>query len=198
MNSDICQFMQKLQSIIERKSVSEVKDFLLSQIMSLANKLSQLEADLEKMKSALEAKDDLIEEYQSVIKESTIKINQLQSYNVKLIKDNQRHDSETETDSLLMALSDIKDEVEQIEDNYNEAINEKANQIDLLNAQINSILLEKNELIQTINDYHVVSEKEKEELNMKIEGLIKEIEHIKGISQGGNVEANYHLNNYNY
>lgn len=198
MNSDICQFMQKLQSIIERKTVSEVKDFLLSQIMSLANKLSQLEADLEKMKSALEAKDDLIEEYQSVIKESTIKINQLQSYNVKLIKDNQRHDSETETDSLLMALSDIKDEVEQIEDNYNEAINEKANQIDLLNAQINSILLEKNELIQTINDYHVVSEKEKEELNMKIEGLIKEIEHIKGIRQGGNVEANYHLNNYNY
>lgn len=196
MNSDICQFMQKLQSIIERKSVSKVKDFLLSQIMSLANKLSQLEADLEKMKSALEAKDDLIEEYQSVIKESTIKINQLQAYNVKLIKDNQRHD--TETDSLLMALSDIKDEVEQIEDNYNEVINEKANQINLLNAQINSILLEKNELIQTINEYHVVSEKEKEELNMKIDGLIKEIEYIKGIRQGGNVEASYHLNNYNY
>lgn len=196
MNSDIYQFMQKIQAIIETKSANETRDFLLSQILSLANKLSQFESDYEKMKLALEAKDDLIEQYQSVIKESTNKFNQLELYNVKLMKDKQRRDSETDT--LLISLSDIRDEIEEIESNYNGVINEKVSQISFMTEQINSIVLEKNELIRTINDYHVVSEKEKEELTMKIDRLIKEIEYIKCRRTENEEEMSHNLNSYKY
>lgn len=159
----------------------------------VSNINNDLYAENIKLKEIISSKNNLIKEFQEVIKLSTKKIKQMQTINERLTNKQQNNLDENE---LLESLNEIKQEVEEIEYNYENKLKDTNLIIDQLQKDVDQLKKDKNDLITMFNDYNDKNEKEKQALYNTIKSLRKQIFFLTNSETENNIKSFEDENNY--
>lgn len=138
-----------------------------------------------KLKEIISSKNKLIKEFQEVIQLSTIKIKQMQKINEMLTN---KQSNKLDENELLESLNEIKQEVEEIENNYENKLKDTNIIIDQLQKDVEQLRKDKNDLMNMFNDYNDKNEKEKQALYNTIKSLRKQIFFLTNSHNENNIQ----------
>ena len=182
---------RQLQMASTQADIAEIKESIFEEFTTVANQLSQLTeqnqcllSENEDLKISLNKKNELIEQFQNVINESTGKIKTMQIL-IENLKQELKNKEDVETmndkmkeDNLLLSqnLKDIKEQINEIEQAYSDTMASKENEINQLKQQLKIEKEEKEEIIKNKEQSTKNIIEDNEKLQAQVNCLLKEKE----------------------
>ena len=99
-----------------------------------------------------------------------------------------KQSNKLDENELLESLNEIKQEVEEIENNYENKLKDTNIVIDQLQKDVEQLRKDKNDLMNMFNDYNDKNEKEKQALYNTIKSLRKQISFLTNSHNNNNIQ----------
>lgn len=182
---------RQIESATNQSDINEIKGSIYGEltsinasIIALTEQNKYLQQENTELKMALDKKNNLIEQFQEIARISNEKFKRMSDINDGLKKELENAyktirmnvNIKRENVELLSSLSEIKEQLNDIENNYNQKIYEDQNEIKALNNHISQLEQKNTYLSHNCNEITLKVQNEIDMLNAQINCLIKEKE----------------------